>query len=205
MSLMTIGFTKKSARRFFEALQTAGVKRVADVRLNNVSQLAGFAKRNDLEYFLRTICGIDHLHLPDLAPTQEMLDAFKKRGGSWQEYEDRFLDLMARRRIEKTITRELLEDGCLLCSEHEPPGRTAREARVTSRIPLSANAAYVGIDVAFAKNKLLPVCICTRQNERLLPLPLGRRDRRPPHGNGNPAALDPAVVDQFATNVRTHI
>ena len=120
MRLMTIGFTKKSARHFFGALQKAGVKRVADVRLNNVSQLAGFAKRNDLEYFLRTICGIDYVHLPDLAPTQEMLDAFKKHGGSWQEYEDRFLDLMARRRIEKTITRELLEDGCLLCSEHKP-------------------------------------------------------------------------------------
>lgn len=120
MRLMTIGFTKKSARRFFEALQTAGVKRVADVRLNNVSQLAGFAKRNDLEYFLRTICGIDYVHLPDLAPTQEILDAFKKHRGSWQEYEDRFLDLMSRRRIEKTLTRELLEDGCLLCSEHEP-------------------------------------------------------------------------------------
>ena len=120
MRLMTIGFTKKSARHFFEALQKADVKRVADVRLNNVSQLAGFAKRNDLEYFLRTICGIDYVHLPDLAPTQEMLDAFKKHRGSWQEYEDRFLDLMARRRIEKTITRELLEDGCLLCSEHEP-------------------------------------------------------------------------------------
>ena len=120
MRLMTIGFTKKSARQFFEALQKADVKRVADVRLNNVSQLAGFAKRNDLEYFLRTICGIDYVHLPDLAPTQEMLDAFKKHRGSWQEYEDRFLDLMARRRIEKTITRELLKDGCLLCSEHKP-------------------------------------------------------------------------------------
>lgn len=120
MRLMTIGFTKKSARQFFEALQAAGVKRVADVRLNNVSQLAGFAKRNDLEYFLRTICGINYVHLPDLAPTQEILDGFKKHGGSWQEYEDRFLDLMARRRIEKTLTRELLEDACLLCSEHEP-------------------------------------------------------------------------------------
>lgn len=120
MRLMTIGFTKKSARQFFEALQAAGVRRVADVRLNNVSQLAGFAKRKDLEYFLRAICGIDYVHLPDLAPTREMLDAFKKHGGSWQEYEDRFLDLMARRRIERTLTRSLLEDGCLLCSEHEP-------------------------------------------------------------------------------------
>ena len=72
MRLMTIGFTKKSARQFFEALQAAGVKRVADVRLHNVSQLAGFAKRKDLEYFLEAICGIDYVHLPDLAPTHEM-------------------------------------------------------------------------------------------------------------------------------------
>lgn len=120
MRLMTIGFTKKSARQFFEALQTAGVKRVADVRLHNVSQLAGFAKRKDLEYFLETICGIDYVHVPDLAPTHEMLDAFKKHRGPWQAYEDGFLDLMARRRIEKTIGPELLEDACLLCSEDKP-------------------------------------------------------------------------------------
>ena len=120
MRLMTIGFTKKSARQFFETLRTARVKRVADVRLHNVSQLAGFAKRKDLEYFLETICGIDYVHVPDLAPTPEILDAFKKHGGTWQAYEDGFFDLMARRRIEKTIDRELLEDACLLCSEDKP-------------------------------------------------------------------------------------
>ena len=120
MRLMTIGFTKKSARQFFEALQTAGVKRVADVRLHNVSQLAGFAKRKDLEYFLETISGIDYVHVPDLAPTPELLDAFKKHRGTWQEYEDGFLDLMARRRVEKAIDPELLEDACLLCSEDKP-------------------------------------------------------------------------------------
>ncbi len=120
MRLMTIGFTKKSARQFFETLRTAGVKRVADVRLHNVSQLAGFAKRKDLEYFLETICGIDYVHVPDLAPTPELLDAFKKHRGTWQAYEDGFLDLMARRRVEKAIDPELLEDACLLCSEDKP-------------------------------------------------------------------------------------
>ena len=120
MRLTTIGFTKKSARRFFETLRAAGVRRVVDVRLNNVSQLAGFAKRKDLEYFLDEIGGIGYAHLPKLAPTREMLDAFKKRGGSWQEYEERFLDLMAQRRIEKTLSPELLEDACLLCSEDKP-------------------------------------------------------------------------------------
>ena len=120
MRLTTIGFTKKSARRFFETLRAAGVRRVVDVRLNNVSQLAGFAKRKDLEYFLDEIGGIGYTHLPELAPTREMLDAFKKRGGNWREYEERFLDLMAQRRIEKTLSPELLEDACLLCSEDKP-------------------------------------------------------------------------------------
>ena len=120
MRLMTIGFTKKSAQRFFEMLQTAGVKRVADVRLNNVSQLAGFAKRRDLEYFLDAICGIDYVHLPDLAPTRELLDDFKKHGGDWQSYESEFLDLMARRRVEETVSPTLLDGACLLCSEDKP-------------------------------------------------------------------------------------
>ena len=120
MKLMTIGFTKKSAQRFFEMLQTAGVKRVADVRLNNVSQLAGFAKRRDLEYFLDAICGIDYVHLPDLAPTRELLDAFKKHGGDWRSYESEFLDLMARRRVEETVSPALLDGACLLCSEDKP-------------------------------------------------------------------------------------
>ena len=120
MRLMTIGFTKKSAQRFFEMLQTAGVKRVADVRLNNVSQLAGFAKRRDLEYFLDAICGIDYVHLPDLAPTRELLDAFKKHGGDWRTYESGFLDLMARRRVEETVSPALLDGACLLCSEDKP-------------------------------------------------------------------------------------
>ena len=120
MRLMTIGFTKKSAQRFFEALRTAGVTRVADVRLNNVSQLAGFAKRKDLEYFLDAICGIDYVHLPDLAPTRELLDAFKKHGGDWKTYETGFLDLMTRRRVEETVSPALLDGACLLCSEDKP-------------------------------------------------------------------------------------
>jgi len=120
MKLFTIGFTKTSAESFFGRLQKAGVKKVADVRLNNVSQLAGFAKKDDLRYFLRAICGIGYEHHPELAPTQEMLDAYKKRRGDWAEYERRFLDLMANRRIEETVARETLDGACLLCSEDKP-------------------------------------------------------------------------------------
>ncbi|WP_133511164.1 DUF488 family protein [Candidatus Thiosymbion oneisti] len=120
MRIATIGFTKKSAERFFEALRRAGTKRVVDVRLNNVSQLAGFAKKNDLAYFLDRICRVDYVHLPSLAPTQEILDGYKKKGGSWDDYERRFLDLMTARRIAEKIEPETLEDACLLCSEDKP-------------------------------------------------------------------------------------
>ena len=120
MTVHTIGFTKKSARRFFELIRESQARRVVDVRLNNVSQLAGFAKRDDLAYFLRAICDVDYVHAPDLAPTQVMLDDYKKGGASWAEYEQRFLDLMKERRVEETTPRELIEGGCLLCSEHEP-------------------------------------------------------------------------------------
>jgi len=120
MKLFTIGFTKKSARRFFELLRSSGARRVVDVRLNNVSQLAGFAKKDDLAYFAKEVCGMDYLHLPGLAPTKEMLDRYKKEGGDWHEYERQFLDLMRQRRIEETISKEAIADGCLLCSEDKP-------------------------------------------------------------------------------------
>lgn len=120
MRVFTIGFTKKSARRFFELLHRAGAKRVVDVRLNNVSQLAGFAKKDDLAYFLEVICRMEYTHLPELAPTQEMLDEYKKQRGDWRTYETQFLTLMKERRIEETLSRELVADGCLLCSEETP-------------------------------------------------------------------------------------
>ena len=121
MKLFTIGFTKKSAESFFTKLQRAGVRRLVDVRLNNVSQLAGFAKRDDLKYFVRAICDVDYVHIPELAPTQEMLDAYKKhRAADWSWYEREFLDLMRTRRVESAVSRELLDRGCLLCSEDKP-------------------------------------------------------------------------------------
>ena len=120
LRLFTIGFTQKSAERFFIALIDAGVRRVADVRLNNVSQLAGFTKRADLPFFLERIGGIGYLHLPELAPTQEILDALKKRRGRWSDYEREFAALMASRRIEATMAPVLRDGDCLLCSEATP-------------------------------------------------------------------------------------
>lgn len=120
MKLFTIGFTKKNAQKFFETVKKSGAKRIVDVRLNNVSQLAGFAKKDDLAYFLDRVCGMQYVHLPELAPTKDMLDEYKKKGGDWATYEKRFLDLMEKRRIESNIPKEVIADGCLLCSEDKP-------------------------------------------------------------------------------------
>ena len=120
MILFTIGFTRKSAENFFTLLKDAQVRRVIDVRLNNRSQLAGFSKATDLEYFLRAIAGIEYRQVPELAPTQELLDAYKKRKGSWSEYESGFLDLLRKRSVERSLERSAFDMACLLCSEHEP-------------------------------------------------------------------------------------
>ncbi len=118
MNIFTIGFTKTSAESFFTRVQNAGVKRVVDVRLHNVSQLSGFAKKNDLCYFLKTICGAEYIHKPLLAPTQDLLDDYKKKKGNWQDYEQLFLQLMEQRRIEEKIDRRLFDvPTTLLCSE----------------------------------------------------------------------------------------
>lgn len=116
----TIGFTKKSAKSFFTKLHEAGVRRIVDVRLNNSSQLAGFAKRDDLEFFLKGLYDIEYVHLPELAPTKDILDEYKKNKGDWSVYEREFLELMDKRRIQDSVPKELIAGGCLLCSEHLP-------------------------------------------------------------------------------------
>ena len=115
--VFTIGFAKKNAREFFSALHAAGVRRVVDIRLNNVSQLAGFTKRADLAYFLSAICGIAYVHRPDLAPTKEILDAYKKKQIDWSEYERRFLGLLRERHAESLVSPDEMDGACLLCSE----------------------------------------------------------------------------------------
>lgn len=118
MEIYSIGFTKKSARDFFDLLREAGIRRLVDVRLNNVSQLAGFTKRDDLAFFLREICEAEYQHEPILAPTQELLDAYKKQKGAWADYERDFLDLMRSRRIEEKVDRASFNvPTVLLCSE----------------------------------------------------------------------------------------
>jgi len=121
VEVYSIGFTKKTAEQFFGLLKSAGIRRLLDVRLNNDSQLAGFTKRDDLRYFLRELCGAEYVHEPLLAPTKEMLDDYKKRKGGWEEYERRFLVLMAERRIEERLDESILAiPTVLLCSEPTP-------------------------------------------------------------------------------------
>lgn len=121
MEVYSIGFTKKTAEQFFGILGRAGIRRLLDVRLKNASQLAGFSKRDDLEYFLREICAAEYAHEPLLAPTKEMLDDYKKRRGTWGEYERRFLDLMSARKVEEKLDRGTFAiPTVLLCSEPKP-------------------------------------------------------------------------------------
>lgn len=120
MKIYTIGFTKKSAPQFFDTLCDSNVRRVVDVRLNNVSQLAGFTKKQDLEYFLSKIGSIRYTHALDLAPTQEMLDAYKKKAIGWRDYEARFVELIQGRRVEVSWADELRDGDCFLCSEEKP-------------------------------------------------------------------------------------
>ena len=120
-TVYTIGYTQKSLERFVRLLQSAGVDAVVDIRLRNTSQLAGFTKRDDLAFLLQEGFGIGYEHRPDLAPTDEILDAYKA-GRDWVAYERAFLALLAERRAEE-IGRELLARYsrlCLLCAEPVP-------------------------------------------------------------------------------------
>lgn len=119
MKTFTIGFTQKGANKFFTLIKDNQISRIIDVRLNNVSQLAGFAKRDDLKYFLSEICDADYVHVEELAPTKDILSDYKKKLITWEAYEDKFINLISKRNIERTIDKSLLDNGCLLCSEHK--------------------------------------------------------------------------------------
>jgi uncharacterized protein (DUF488 family) len=117
ITLFTIGFAGKSAGEFFETLKEAGVRCLVDIRLNNVSQLAGFTKKRDLEYFLRAIADINYVHETGLAPTKEILDDYKKKRIDWNEYEGRYKILLEERQPAKRLMLEDFDHACLLCSE----------------------------------------------------------------------------------------
>lgn len=117
IKLFTLGFAQKSAEQFFKILKAAGVKKLIDIRLNNESQLAGFTKMKDLKYFLKEICEIAYEYRPEFAPTKDILNAYKKKEMSWQEYEVKYNRLLEERDAYALICPEELNMACFLCSE----------------------------------------------------------------------------------------
>lgn len=120
MEIATIGFTRSSARSFFERITGFQARTVLDVRLHNTSQLAGFAKRDDLAYLVQTICGAGYVEVPGLAPGAEMLKQYRAKQIGWDAYASAYLHLLAERRIESTLDRAAFDRGVLLCSEATP-------------------------------------------------------------------------------------
>jgi len=120
VTIFTIGFTKKSAEEFFEALRRSGARHLFDIRLRNTSQLAGFTKREDLRYFLRVIVNMEYHEVTMLAPVDSFLGEYRKTG-DWGEYEQSYLKLIQQRQVEQQLDPRLFEEGVvLLCSEAEP-------------------------------------------------------------------------------------
>jgi uncharacterized protein (DUF488 family) len=122
MKIYTIGFTQKRAERFFDLLRQNKIERLVDIRLKPGGQLAGFAKQEDLPYFLDKLAdGCQYVHMPELAPSQELLSTYRA-GLDWADYVKRFEALMDERGIPQTLKREEFEEltSCLLCSEHTP-------------------------------------------------------------------------------------
>lgn len=120
IKLYTIGFTKKPAEKFFNLIRDAGVKKIVDTRINNVSQLAGFAKGSDLKFFAKEIGNISYEHNIDFAPSKELLSRYRNKEMTWLEYETEYLNLLDMRKIAQKTDIEKLHENCLLCSEHTP-------------------------------------------------------------------------------------
>lgn len=122
--IYTIGFTQSTAQHFFERLLDNGIEQLLDIRLNNRSQLAGFAKAPDLAWFLDKICGIEYLYDDYLAPTDAILDDYRKKRIDWPGYVCAFESLMQERKICEHIQAHYRGSQgkriCLLCSEPTP-------------------------------------------------------------------------------------
>lgn len=120
ITLFTIGFTKKNARKFFTLLKEAGVKKLVDIRINNASQLAGFAKGQDLEFFVKEICGADYVHMTELAPTKELLKDYQEKKIDWESYTTTFNRILKERHISERYNVKDFDNSCFLCTEDTP-------------------------------------------------------------------------------------
>ena len=117
ITLYTIGFTKKSAERFFGLLKDNHVRQLVDVRISNCSQLAGFAKGKDLAFFVREICQIPYCHITDFAPSKELLEQWHKKEVTWTEYEEVYTKMLHERHILQKYDIQSFDGACFLCSE----------------------------------------------------------------------------------------
>jgi uncharacterized protein (DUF488 family) len=121
VEIFSIGFTQTSAKRFFKSIESAGIRKLIDVRLNNTSQLAGFTRRDDLQYFLKELIDVEYVHVPDLAPTAELLKSYRSGNISWDRYAIEFRNLLSARKIEDMLTPDFFAGpSVLLCSEATP-------------------------------------------------------------------------------------
>ena len=120
ITLYTIGFTKKSAEQFFNLLKSNNVKQLVDVRISNSSQLAGFAKGKDLEFFVKEICHIPYRHITDFAPSKELLDLWHKQEVTWEEYAKTYIQLLKERNVLRDYGVKSFDGSCFLCSEDIP-------------------------------------------------------------------------------------
>jgi len=115
--LLTIGTSKKPLRRFIELLRGAGADAVIDTRRNNTSQLAGYSKREDLDFLLTEAFRIGYEHRPELAPSEPLLAAYLK-DRDWDRYSMAFLDEMDAGSMKEVLGGLLDRYGrpCLLCA-----------------------------------------------------------------------------------------
>ncbi|GAC1432885.1 MAG: hypothetical protein NVSMB5_26730 [Candidatus Velthaea sp.] len=143
-TLYTIGFTQRTAEQFFAVLMAAGVRTLLDTRLHTGGQLSGFAKVPDLPYFLDRIGGIAYRHIVELAPTAELLRAYRAKQLSWDEYAAAYGDLLVERRPERALAAASLDRACLLCSERNADGC---HRRIAAEYLRDALASHVGITV----------------------------------------------------------
>lgn len=120
ITLYTIGFTGKTAKVFFELLEKNKVRKIIDTRISNNSQLSGFAKGQDLEFFAKRLSNIDYEHELKFAPTKELLDKYRQKKFSWDQYTKEYTQLLTDRNIKEKVNLESLHECCLLCSEHSP-------------------------------------------------------------------------------------
>lgn len=119
IELFTIGFTKKKAKQFFGLLKSGAIQKIVDTRIRPNSQLAGFAKSDDLKYFAEELFGMKYEYELDFAPTKELLAKYRNKEISWKEYEVEYLNLLDIRKVKRKVDIEQLHKNCFLCSEHD--------------------------------------------------------------------------------------